>query len=894
MAKSVAIQYDFPFYSHLQHFYVQNRGRIRQHYRELTKKYLDFNSPANANAFLRQPQFEALEMYIFLKEFLDNKPVHQLFKEWSDQTAEFSGRSVVGEFQAFGQVAQLGIFEERTKEDFERIHTHLKSYMRAYPNYIFALTMGTGKTILMATCIFYEFILANKFPKDAKYCHNVLVFAPDTTVLQALREIQTFDKSRVVPPEYVSWLDANIRFHFLDEAGMTLNVLDRSRFNLIVSNTQKVILKRQHTSKSPAERFMSSRQTTFATGTVYDQYSDLYANDDLDSEEALTSNQRFQKLQRLSQLGIYVDEAHHAFGKQLADDMGTDSSRTSLRLTIDELAASLKRAGSHVVACFNYTGTPYVQNRVLPEVVYAFGLAEAIHKQYLKQVRIHGYSNARTSEFTEIAVQDFLSNNTLEDRHEGMRPKMAFFATTIDELQNELLPALEQALVKRGISTNKILINVGDPKLTSNEDIREFNRLDTPGSEKQFILLVNKGREGWNCRSLFAVALYRKPKSKIFVLQASMRCLRAIGEVQRTGHVYLSSENMAILEDELQQNFRVTVDNLHSNSTDTQRVEVHVKRPVEKVRLTRIRSLFRMREKQLPPHVNLGIDDIQTEHYRLMHEEREGLSAQTRSRTEDISESRERRTFSPLTLVAEVARYLNRSCIEIEEILISTVDGMDTIVTRVNEFNELLYDCVIPQLFQEIYEIIKYELPEEQIIDLVKVPERGYYEINAKPTLLVREQERTQYAEKSFHLDAYCFDSLPEQNLFNSLLGDSRVKKVYFTGMLTHNQSDFFVQYIDPESHTIRSYYPDFLLQKADDQYVIVEVKADNQLDAPVVVAKQTFAEKTAAASNMTYCIIKGSDANKGHYEMIWHPELQEQYLREATQKNLSVLEEQG
>ena len=98
MVRSVAIQYDFPFYSHLQHFYVQNRGRIRQHYRELTKKYLDFNSPANANAFLRQPQFEALEMYIFLKEFLDNKPVHQLFKEWSDQAAEFLDRSVVGEF----------------------------------------------------------------------------------------------------------------------------------------------------------------------------------------------------------------------------------------------------------------------------------------------------------------------------------------------------------------------------------------------------------------------------------------------------------------------------------------------------------------------------------------------------------------------------------------------------------------------------------------------------------------------------------------------------------------------------------------------------------------------------------------------------------------------------
>lgn len=35
-------------------------------------------------------------------------------------------------------------------------------------------------------------------------------------------------------------------------------------------------------------------------------------------------------------------------------------------------------------------------------------------------------------------------------------------------------------------------------------------------TEKQFIILVGKGREGWNCRSLFGVALYREPRSKIF------------------------------------------------------------------------------------------------------------------------------------------------------------------------------------------------------------------------------------------------------------------------------------------------------------------------------------------------------------------------------------------
>ena len=138
------------------------------------------------------------------------------------------------------------------------------------------------------------------------------------------------------------------------------------------------------------------------------------------------------------------------------------------------------------------------------------------------------------------------------------------------------------------------------------------------------------------------------------------------------------------------------------------------------------------------------------------------------------------------------------------------MDGLDTIVARVNEFNEILYDRVIPHLFQALYEVKEHKDEEEQIIDLVKVPERGYYEMSAKPTLVSREQAYPGYREKSFHLDAYCFDSDPEHHLFPLLLHDSRVKKVYFTGMLTHGQSDFFIQYIDPASHTVRSYYPIF------------------------------------------------------------------------------------
>ncbi len=87
-------------------------------------------------------------------------------------------------------------------------------------------------------------------------------------MLEALREIQTFDLTRVVPPEYVDFLNTHIQFHFLDEAGMALSTLDRSRFNLIISNTQKIILKRQHKDKSAADLLFRSGRPTYDPGSV--------------------------------------------------------------------------------------------------------------------------------------------------------------------------------------------------------------------------------------------------------------------------------------------------------------------------------------------------------------------------------------------------------------------------------------------------------------------------------------------------------------------------------------------------------------------------------------------------------------------------------------------------
>jgi len=891
-AKAVSASLDFAFFQFLWYFYQVNRGTIRQHYKELTRKFLDFNNPdKNPKAFLRQPQFEALETYVFLKEFLGSAKVEEIFQQWFEKQGRFAGRSEGGVVSRHAQ-QQVSMFDEITQDQYKAVFAAIRRNSRAYPNYIFALTMGTGKTILMATCIFYEFLLGNKFEKDARYCHNALVFAPDKTVLQSLKEIESFDLTRVVPPEYVNFLTTHLRFHYLEEAGTSLDTLDRSRFNIIVSNTQKIILKRQHKEKTSIDKLFGATGETLSATGVYADAADLYNFDQPEEEGELTTNQRFEKLRRLEQLGIYVDEAHHAFGKALAKDMGVGAKETdtSLRTTIDILAASLNAAGTRVVACYNYTGTPYVGREVLPEVVYAYGLKEAIDKGFLKKVTLHGYANTRTDEFVDIAIESFLKGSG-ELRPEGMLPKLAFFAATVEELTEELKPAVERALLKHGIPTSRILVNVGDSKITTNDDIREFNRLDTESSEKQFILLVNKGREGWNCRSLFGVGLFREPKSKVFVLQATMRCLRAIGEAQHTGHVFLSDGNLKTLNDELQQNFRISADELQQTGKDKERVEVRVVEPPVKIKLVRVRKQYQMREKQLVPGQALGLDRTSketwgplVEKYRLIETQQDGLTAAdavraSGSRTFDLTDQREKRTFSPLTLVAEVSRYLNRTPLEIEELLDATKEGTAELVAMTNEFNELLYDEIIPRLFRQLYDLDESQQPEEpeqHEVDLIKLPPNGYYEVSAAKDKIVRmgdAQIKDDERAKSFHLDTYCFDSGSENWLFWDLLREQRVKKIYFTGMLTHGQSDFFIQYIDPDSRTVRSYYPDFIFQREETdgslKYVIVEVKADNQIEDAVVQAKKDFAQQIAVASGMEYRVLKSSDADKRNYRVL-------------------------
>lgn len=846
----MALRYDdnFSFYSQLQYYYTNNRGKIRRNYKDITRKFLDYNDRSlNPNAYLRTPQFEALEMYVFIKEFMDNAQVYDMFEDWSKRQDKFSDASYYSNTKG-----QIGLFDGLTDEQTRTIFKQMKKVSEAYPNYIYALTMGLGKTILMATCIFYEFLLANKYPKDKRFCHNALVFAPDKTVLQSLKEIVTFDKSLVVPEEYARVLDANIKIHFLEDTGTTLNTLDDSNFNIIISNTQKIIVKKKHKEESSAEKL-------FKTSSLL---SDLYDDDDLENDTDLMFNQRFQKLCRLSQIGVYVDEAHHMFGAELEKSLRTNSAQTSLRSTINLLADDLTRRGTNVVGCYNYTGTPYVNNQVLPEVVYAYGLRESIINGYLKDADPLGYENVKNEEFLKGAITDFW-NKYGGKTYEGLKPKLAIFASRIEEAQNEVRPIVEKIISDLGIPISKILVNVGD---ASNDVTRNFNNLDVPnseGNEKQFIILVGKGREGWNCRSLFGVALFRSPDSTVFVLQSTMRCLRQITDEQQTATVYLSKENLEILNSELDKNFNMQIKDL-KNSSASKKVPYKVKvlPPPRYLTVKQIKHKYSLNEKGYTAPINFALGELDLEKYKAVIYETDGLARDMSVKKRDADNLKDNTKYSAFTLAAEISRYLNISPILVSKILSESKDGTDTVVEYINKYNDILFDVIVPSIFKALFEVKCELVTEDKKLILLKEPaDVAYYEFKALPELVVTNGDANiqKYAHKSFHADTYCFDSRPEKECFWQYITSNKVKEVYFTGMFTSNQGDLSIQYYDPESRRIRHYYPDFLAMMEDGSYQLIEVKGDNMIDDIVVKAKADAAIELAAESNMEYIIYAGS-----------------------------------
>src|SRR3989344_5229043 len=95
-------------------------------------------------AFLHGPQIEALETYVYLKEIAGNKTSLTIFRAMFHNELEL--------LRALGVSNEEALVLAYDREKNKKIKAILEEKFGAadYANQVYALTMGSGKTILMA------------------------------------------------------------------------------------------------------------------------------------------------------------------------------------------------------------------------------------------------------------------------------------------------------------------------------------------------------------------------------------------------------------------------------------------------------------------------------------------------------------------------------------------------------------------------------------------------------------------------------------------------------------------------------------------------------------------------------------------------------------------------
>lgn len=745
-------------------------------------------------SFLHGPQIEALETYIFLKEVIGNKPSVEVFKQSFDNELELIRALGISDKEAF----ELA-YDKKKDEKIQAILDD-KFGTSDYANQVYALTMGSGKTILMAVMMLYDFVLSYYHKEDERFAKNALVFAPDTTIIESLKEIKTFDYSRVLPKEYENII-LNIKYHYLESTDTALAPV--GNYNVIVSNSQKIILKTRNGNGDNATKRLFS--------------------DKNELEKREVENMRLQAIRQLGSLQIFVDEAHHSYGKTL------EGTLKKTRQTIDYL-----HKHTPLISVVNLTGTPYVNNKMIADVVYHFGLKQGIEKGILKKVKIFDYGVVRSQKFIEEVVDVFVSEYGTK-RLEGRLPKIAFYASNISDLQNDLKPKMERILSERGISPDTIL----EYHTEAEENKDDFRALDTADSKKQFVLLVGKGTEGWNCRSLVSVALYKKPKSTILVLQSTTRCLRSIGDNSTRASIFLSKETATILDKELRNNFASSISEL--NAQDQKMVEHTLE--VEKRKTIKVKKVLKeilAVQEANAESIKIDWKKWEPEQYQsfvsegsITLEDGEAVYKETRA----IRKLEDKSDFTFYEIAEIINRYTHLPCLTIESIITGSGKKRDVFVEMVNE-NFALVSFVIQEILKSAY---KYEEKTEIIEEEIELTKLFPFKINVQQgrnTLVVykeAEAEEGRRGRLGFHINPYAFDSGDEKDLFRYLRDvldiDERIKDVYFTGARVcadPSRTDFYFEYWSPEQKRVARYFPDFLIETTK-RFIVVEAKGSDE-----------------------------------------------------------------
>ncbi len=777
--------------------------------------------------FLRSPQVRALETYWYLRLVEKTPHVFDLYRKLYPKPAELLAalgmeHAAIKEF-----VINEGLEELwkrlRTDDQFVRdfkLEAVRETLTLGYPSYILALAMGAGKTILIGAIVATEFAMAMEYP-DGPFVQNALVFAPGKTIIESLRELMSIPYEHILPPRMSQQFTATVKLTFTRDGERDLPVIRRSLFNVIVTNTEKIRIQKEAVRKS--------------------DIGSLFAPGKEDEARAEVANLRLQAIASLPHLAIFSDEAHHTYGQSLDADL------KKVRKTVDYLAAR-----TNVYAVVNTTGTPYFQRQPLRDVVIWYGLAEGIRDGILKDVagNILSYEFAGDARaYVREVVTDFFREYGQTRLPNGAPAKLAIYFPQKDDLQ-ELKPVVEQAMVAAGISTALALENTSDSSVA---EIDAFNRLNDPLAEHRVVLLVNKGTEGWNCPSLFACALARRLRtSNNFVLQAATRCLRQVPGNTKSARIYLSNDNRAILDRQLQETYGESLQGLDRAGRESRRARLVLRKlEIPPLIVTQtIRRVERAPTGDRPPlslerpksgegvslrRATLGIVE-QESTFGVLQQLGETVTVETEPEGHDAYAAAvmlaERYRLDLWTVYDEIRRLYGAN---------DLLDAHLTALCRQIEAWQGAY-AITEEKVDHALALIRpsgFELEQDANGAAVYTAEIVYPKDREHLLLTWETVKDRNPQDLGFHYAPYNFDSNTELNFFEQLLralnlAKDEVEDIYFTGAVTDPaKTDFFVEYRDDKGKW-RRYTPDFVVRKkpapggrdGSGRVIIIEVKS--------------------------------------------------------------------
>lgn len=528
---------------------------------------------------MRDAQIEAIKTYLYLKIACNCKPLSVLFAEGAFNNLDLEELEVSAKVRTIleSNKAAAALYEYATLKniDGQQVSVKLENQIKkdpenidyskffndafygiSYTDYLFSLPMGAGKTYLMAAFIYFDLYFASNEPQNPAFAHNFVIFAPSglkSSVVPSLKTIQNFNPSWIIPEPAASNIKRKVTFEVLDQ-GKAANKSNKTKN----PNVQKIA------NHQPLSELFGLVAITNAEKVILDRIQEkngqIYLFEDSDDDKDRQANELRNLICKLPSLSIFIDEVHHAVSDEI-----------KLRAVVSRWAIN-----NTVNSVIGFSGTPYLEKAEkvsvinnlavataeITNVVYYYPLIDGVGN-FLKKPVIKISNVADSSKIIDAGVRFFLDTykDTVYDG--GLVAKLGIYCGTIEKLEELVYPLVSEIVEKYGIATDSILkFHKGNKQYPQPADSQmHFDILDNPVSKIRIVLLVQIGKEGWDCRSLTGIILSQEgdcPKN--MVLQTSCRCLRQVVKgAPETALIYLNERNADKLNAQLQQQQHISL-----------------------------------------------------------------------------------------------------------------------------------------------------------------------------------------------------------------------------------------------------------------------------------------------------------------------------------------------